>query len=74
MLISDLFLVFYTIFTFVAAVLNQLANSRLIAVILKKIRFVYLTTNTRNCFSGRCAINICFYTALVINISVTELS
>ena len=38
-LIADLFLIFYTTFTFVAAVLNQLANSRLIAIILKKDSF-----------------------------------
>ena len=36
---SDLFLMFYTTFTFVAAVLNQLAKSRLIATILKKDSF-----------------------------------
>ena len=35
----DLFLMFYTTFTFVAAVLNQLAKSRLIATILKKESF-----------------------------------
>ena len=39
LLISDLFLVFYTTFTFVAAVLNQFANSRLLAIILKKDSF-----------------------------------
>ena len=38
-LISDLFLMFYTTFTFAAAVLNQLAKSRLTATFLKKDSF-----------------------------------
>ena len=41
-MISDLFLMFYTTFTFVAAVLNQLANSRLIAIILKDSFYTYI--------------------------------
>ena len=36
---SDLFLMFYTMFTFVAAVLNELAQSKLIATILMKDSF-----------------------------------